>query len=65
MLKFSLLAIHLATGNVNPDVYELDHNMSIEDCGNAIADIKGKAMIWLDERNAVQTHTVTLACQAQ
>lgn len=65
MLKFSLLAIHLATGNPNPDVYVLDYNMTIEDCGQAIAEIKGKGMVWLDDRNAVQTKTVTLACQAQ
>jgi len=59
----SLIAV--TTGTVNPDVYVLDYNISIEDCGHAIADIKTKGMVWLDDRNAVPAHTVTLACQLQ
>lgn len=66
MLKFSLLAIHLATASTgNPDVYVLDHDLTIEDCGQAIETAMGKSLVWLDEKNAVNTSSVTFACELE
>lgn len=63
MLKFALIAIHFASGT--PESYVLDHAMSIDDCGTRIEEMQTTGIVWLDDKTAVNSRYVTLACELQ
>ena len=63
MLKFTLLAIHLANGT--PNAYALDTGLTVEDCGEAIAQLQTERLVWLTPNSAVPVHAVKFACELE